>query len=89
MRSALLMSAPGRDESGRLIREVGIMAVVEEGRLIRINDPIVIVYPLKPNQLIENGVAMISQAKMNAFSLLLRPPYSAMRAGGVRDWNGP
>lgn len=42
-----------RDDSGGLIRKAGIMAVVQEGGLIWINDTIVIQYPARPHEPLE------------------------------------
>lgn len=39
-----------RDDTGGLVRKAGIMAVVEEGGTIGINDPISVEYPSKPHE---------------------------------------
>lgn len=43
----------GRDDSGDLVRKSGIMAVVEVGGTMGINDPISVIYPSKPYEALD------------------------------------
>lgn len=51
--SGLTQAVLGRDDEGNIIRKAGIMAVVEQGGRVSVNDPIEITLPAPPHQRLE------------------------------------